>query len=119
MNAFLQKRDRLRVRTSLFISALLLVTTGSLQAQIRERWRTGLTNFWPMCVNPASCGLRTNYTTTTAVVDGSGQTTVGGQIEIFSTFTQEAAFVAKFGSEGTATAFPRSGCQSLLTFCPM
>src|SRR5437867_1109296 len=97
MTAFLQKRDLLRVRLALFTGALLLVTTGPLQAQTRELWRTGLTN---LC---SFCGARTNYTTTSAVVDGKGQTIVGGLIEWVSSpsgIFQERAFVAEFGSEG-------------------
>src|SRR5437588_3173359 len=70
----------------------LFLLSATIQAQVREIWRTGLTNRFFF--------VETNYTATAAAIDDRGNTVVGGQMDGGEYSPSGAAFVAKFSSKG-------------------
>ncbi len=85
----------------LIIASLLLA--GPLHAQVRELWRSGLTNSSVLCGSsfPWLCDMPfADYTTTIAAVDGDGNTLVGGVSIRSDNSFDRASFVAKFDGRG-------------------
>jgi hypothetical protein len=79
------------------LSILFAVTS---HAQVRELWRTGLTNSYLLCTNITGyCGVPpVDYLTTTAAIDLEGSTFVGGIR--YESYFHRSAFVTKFAADG-------------------
>ena len=81
---------------------LVTCTATTLHAQVRELWRSGITNsVWP-CF-PSPCPTLTNFSTTSAAMDLAGNTFVGGTVQIAQRpYAPLAffAFIAKFDARG-------------------
>lgn len=83
---------------SLLLGLIFIATTS--HAQVRELWRTGLTNSYLLCTNITGyCGVPpVDYLTTTAAIDREGSTLVGGIR--FENYFRRSAFVTKFADDG-------------------
>lgn len=90
----------------LYICLWLTLVATTANAQVRELWRTGLTNGYLLCRNTngtvgGGCGFPTvDYLTTTAAIDRDGNTLVGGITIGNPNFLDRTSLVAKFDGRG-------------------
>jgi len=96
-------KERVRKGLHFLICLQLLCVPGTLPAQVRELWRTGLTNsFIPFAA----------YRLRTAVIDQGANTIVGGGIATSLADSVSSGFVAKFDSQGNKVWEVQTGANA-------